>query len=394
MRNLRKIKIYILIFLLIITSFSFYIRNISLTHKNNIHVFIDCATGPMLLQAIEIISMPKSIKKIVAWNPFPHQIDNKKYNIEFLKYSKGDGWFGYAMHDALYARMREIVSNNPHVTFTFHTNIFHSRLFLNKIEEFKNYINKIHLYEDGIGNTIASRRNELEKYSFDKNTQPTDKWRLDWPYFLHLKYPTVYHFAFVDDIKNTFPKLNKLIANATILEINIEKSKKNLSKRQKQGLAHLYGIDFDKYNQLFRKSPKMLSKKGVLLLGSRPQHSNHGDYIKELNLYAQLISNDNYVYFFKPHPNPSGNRFANDLKKSFPNLEIVNSSIPAELFYILDLEPDYISGYSSSVFISIPQKQFMHYIKRNNDTYLPFLLQKGIIKPEQILDQHLSATDL
>ena len=399
MRIFKLLVICVLIFIMIL---SHYIRTtkeneLKIQQNKPIHIFIDCATGPMLQQIIHMLNLPKDEKKIVGYIHFNQNpsFNAEKYNIHFLNIPNTPGkWTGYELIDQAYFKINTILNQNTNAQFIIHTNLHHSRNFLSKLSTIpiKN-IKMVHLYEDGIGNHVASRFEQLNKYNFNLQEHKPNNFDYDWPYFLHLKYNVTYHFAFVEDIKSDFKKLYNLVKTATIEETNLYQLKKTLSDDIKKDLAQFYKLNLTFWEILFKNPKYNQGKKKVILLGSRPM--SNLNYESELNLYKELISKGDYYYFFKPHPHHSALRFAQDLKKEIKDFVVIPNEVPIELFYLIDLEPDYIAGYSSSVFLSLPKNEFLYYIKRSHDdVYLPFLLKKGIISPDKVIDKHLPPQDL
>ena len=386
-----RLILLILISLIILLTSSMIVFKQNQSDNNKVHVFIDCATGPILLQAVHLIQLPKNEKKLVAWHPFPSHpsFDSKKYNVEFIEWTQTNEWYGYSMLRELEKRIAEILKKNPKTKLVIHTDLVHTREFFFRLFTIpKKNIEMLHLYEDGIGNTAATNKHRLEQFSLDRNNPPTNPSTLDYPYFYHLKYPVTYHLAFIDEIKSNFPKMVNVLKDANLEEIDLHQLKTKLSKQDQQALIDLYNIDIKLYERLFKTIPSQLNKPSLALLISRPMGTQE-EFDKELEVYKDIMEKDDYFYIFKPHPHMNSYKYVTQLQNTFDTYGIIENHYPIELFYLIDMEPDWIAGFSSSVFYSLPKKSFPFYIERVNDSYLPFLLKKGIIKKEQVINYHL-----
>ncbi len=387
-KMLKKILSYGFVFFL---SYMIAFVVYDITAEKRVHIFMDCATGPILLQSTRIMQLPKTEPKLVAWGTFtkPLHFNAKKYSIKFLSKNETN-LTPYEIEKNVYKIIIKLVKEVPDIQLVIHTNIFHSRTFLQNLHNIpKKNIKMIHLYEDGVGNVAASRQEALRQLTLDRANPPKDRWNLSWPYFLHLNYPVTYHLAFWEDIQNDFPEMAALLKGATISEINFNKIKQMLSSNDKKNLAALYNIDKSIFKNVFINTPHEKTKKSVLLLGSRPIGLSAKELSKELSVYEDAIQKGDYIYIFKPHPNAGGLKISRALQKKFKDLIVLNNQIPTEIFFLLDIGPDYIAGFSSSVFLSLPEYPFLFYIQRKEDVYLPFLLKKGIIHPDQVINRHL-----
>lgn len=381
--------LYFLIICLILTTTGpwLYLRYLSnQISPPPIHVFIECATGPTLVQTVALIHLPENIQKIVAFNTlrgFEKASLAQKFNVIPIKFSDVPYKDILPMMTArTIDLMKQKLADNPRIRFVIHTNLFHhERLLTPLLQQIpaKN-IERIHLYEDGFGNTIASRKIPLLA-SLALNKKPTIP-DLSTPYYMHSRYPTTYHIAYKDLINTDkdFRKLKKILYNADVRDVDFYKIKETLSTRDKQNLAEIFDLDISWHQNVLKPQN---NKKTLILIGPRPLDETQEKNL--LKLYAKLLSDRQYNYIFKPHPSQFSDPLTQNLKEIKPDLKVIDRSIPLELLFFLDIMPDYIAGYSSSIFLTLPREKFLYYIERPFDTYLPFLIKHHIILPAQII---------
>lgn len=378
-------KIYLIIFCVFFTQA--YTPSLP---KPQLHVFLDAASSPVLLQMIEFIRLPIEDKKIIAWDRNRHlskYIKLSDFNAEEISYYLP----GKNQYDTLWTQVLEKINQelqeNPDTEITIYTNLYHVDILLfrllNKIPH-KN-IRHIHLYEDGHGNTIASRFNQVSTYKTDLKSKPKKFKSKNDGYYLGLFFPTTFHLGFKNQIK-TNKKLQDLYRLMTsgmgsVQDVDFKKIKEHLSTQEKKLLATVLGFNPEKYkNQLL----KYKGKTAIYL--SSPAFFKE-DYLKEIEIFKKIYSIAPNLIYLKPHPYSSSENMTKILRNEYPNLIIYPSRIPIEAFYLTDTLPDYIMGYGSSAFLSLPREKILFYIKRTQtESYFPFLIRSGLIKKNQAFD--------
>ena len=348
-----------------------------------LHVYMDTATGPAFLQMIDFIKRPKT-KKIIAWYFFQEissRINLESFNAIEINYYQTS--FRKRLDMLLNQTLKEInqaLTENPNTRLVFHTNVYYAGYLLNPLLEHlnKTKVKHIYLYEDGYGNTAGSKK--LLYTDFNPLKIPDNIWNETYAFYMHQRYPTTYNIAFAKDIFQD-PQLQNLtnFIGPYIKNVDFNEIIKNLTLDEKQVLANLVGFPQQKWHEKF----KNCSRPNVILLGPHPQ--NETEQKRQIKLFSDILSNTDYCWFFKPHPSPFAQNFTNELKKRFPKLEIIDASIPAEIFLLTDTMPDFIAGYSSSVFYAMPKEKILFYISRPHDTYLDLLLKKEIVSAEKII---------
>ncbi len=379
-----KIKYVVLSIICLISLGSFYFteRLTQTVEENVVYIFADVATGSTILEMAQFVQLPQSSRKFVAWGSYPNLGDKlQTHNAVQIPFTTTPyNQLVFSIQAGLKKTVQQLLVANPNTQFVFHTNMFHARTLLFPILKKipKEQIKHIYLYEDGYGNTVASLKERILQHVTPE--RPHSVWDIAYPYYTHFTYPTTYYLAYPEEIRQNaeFKQLANILRNADVQPVDFYEIKANLTRKQKSVLKHLLDFNDAYFRDLLQKS----GKKTVILLGGRPMNSKERQAFQVLN--EKILANSSYTFIFKPHPHPASESLAEELKKKHKDLAIIPRSIPMEAFLLFDVVPDYIAGYSSSVFLTF-NTNFIMYIKRPNDTYLPFLLKKGIIKPFDVI---------
>lgn len=380
-------KKYILLFIVCLI-FSFGMKTLydMQKYKNDLYVFVDVDTGPALLEMVDFIKSPAAVRKIVAWAPvrgLGKRIDLEVFNAREIEYNPqpNEEYYYYIMN-RLTEELTRQVKNNPDIQITLYTNLDYIGDLLSNLRRVisDGNIKHIHLYENSFGQTVAKRKDEILKHVFLKGP-PLKKTHPASAFYTHEVFPTTYYLGFMDIISKTpeFKGFMSLINDAEVKNVNYQKIAKSLSRSDKKKLAKLLNINPLEYQKAYRSS----NKKTAFLIGSKPLNKKETD--AQIFVLSELIHANDYQWFFKPYPHPSSITITKRLKKMFPDIMVIPNEIPVEAFLFLDILPDYVGGYSSSVFFTLDKSLFLFYIKRPKDTYLPFLLEQGILDPSQTL---------
>lgn len=378
-------KKYILLFCACLV-LSFGIKKLYDAHKykNDLYVFADFGAGPGLLEMVDFIKAPTQVRKLVAWAPWhglKHRANLDDFNAREIDFNARTGEeYYYHIMNKLAEELASEVKANPDLQITLYTNtdyIGNTLANLRRVISDGN-IKHIHLYESGFGQTVAWRKNEILKHTFLKGP-PKRPEHPAAPYYTHEIFPTTYYIGYYDTIRKNhdFKNFKKLMDNAKVKNVNYKKIAKSLGYFDRKKLALLLDIDINAYKKAYKTSPK----KTAFLIGPKPLGVRETE--AQIFILGELMEANDYKWFFKPHPHPSSRIITDRLKKRFPDLEIIPPQIPIEAFLFLDILPDYVGGYSSSVFFTLDKSLFLFYIKRPHDTYLPFLLEQGILQRSQ-----------
>lgn len=368
-----------------------------------IHVFYETyATNPALTQMVEFAKLPKDTKKIIAWHRFPKRrdiIDLSEYNATEADIIAKEGYYGRNTKIML-AYIKKVAEENPKASFVFHANFSHMPVSLFPIlKELPSYkIKRIHLYEDGYGElfkrpTIYYNTAGLSDKEIIKNIKDVIAGRGQWNDIYTLKvhklYPVTYHFLgvnYFDKYEQLKPVLS-MLKDMDIENINFDLYRRTLTEEQKQVVMRLAGFDYETF------APLMKNKKTVVFTMGL-HFKNMKRYNAEQNFLRQLKSNqldamknaEEYVWFYKPHPSFTTKDFREEMKKNFPDMIEIPAQIPYEVLILAGLKPTKTAGFGSSLYYSLNADDVLVYLRRLRDTYLPFLIEVGKLRPEQVLN--------
>lgn len=370
--------------------------------KQEIHVFAEVyATNPALSHMIEFARLPQKTPKIIAWHRFPNRknvLDLSAYNTIEVDVPAAEGYYSQGINIVL-EFVSEIAKEYPHTVFVIHSNFSHIPVavkpFIQSIP--KERIKGIHLYEDGYGEILKWGKDlDKEIYRTITGTETQDaldgkiKWEAYHLFgFRHL-YPTYYHFLNAD-LMPKIPHLQKLheILKNNLTSINFNRLAQELTDEQKQIVYKLSGFDYEKF------APKIKGKKTFVFVtgfhfGNEFMMTSEERFLKELHEgHFDILKNpQDYTWFYKPHPSYSAENMRNRMNKAFPNIQEIPAQIPFEVLILAGLKPTLTAGFSSSLFYSLNSRDVLYYVRRHGDNYLPFLLDNGQLKPEQVVNYH------
>lgn len=137
-----------------------------------------------------------------------------------------------------------------------------------------------------------------------------------------------------------------------IEERNFANPLKAMTDEEKTALKSLYNFN----NEMFESADEQ-GKKAMMILGSWANPENEPDFNDYVNLVKAFYGEDEFVYYYKGHPNtPTSNYPDKQAQLEELGLIDVESSINAEL--ILFFYPDiYMCGYNSSTFMSVESEE-------------------------------------
>ena len=357
--------------------------------KPKIHIYIDWATTPALLQMTDFVKQPQRDKKFIFWRRFPNLTE--RVNLAELNAVQIDLPQSEEKNNICYQivenSIQTIYEQNPDTDYVIHTNLWWNELLIPILRIIpKEHIKHLHIYEDGVSNIVHSRKHLTiaiqPDYDYASDLQHILNNQKEYSHHydltFHTLYPTTYYFGFVDYAKNNedFYLFMNFIGTADIQEINYEKIAKKLSDKQKQQIFELVGFDIKDYK-------KQIENKPVDFFLLRGAFSSIDEQIKTV---PTLFKNDkNRVLVLKEHPNLNNRIIAKKIQEKIPNSIIFPKHIPFEVLILADLMPDTVSGYTTSVFFTVPKEKIKYFITSNHDSYLPFLKELNIITDEQVI---------
>lgn len=358
--------------------------------KTKVHIYIDYATTPALLQMADFVKQPTKDKKFIFWRRFPNlnkRVKLSDFNAVQIDLPASEGKNNICW-DIVVNSIQSIYHHNPDADYIIHSNLWWNELLVPILRIIpKERIKHIHIYEDGVSNVTHSRKHYTTSikrghdYATDLQNilNNTQKYSHHYDFSFHTLYPTTYHLGFVDYLLNhdEFNIFRDFLSSANIAEINYHKIAKTLSDKQKQHLFDLVGFDANNYK-------KQISGKSVDFFLLRAAFSSVDEQVRTV---SHLFKNydKNRVLVLKEHPNLSARAIAKKIQSDIPNSIIFPKHIPFEVLILADLMPDTISGYTTSVFFVIPKEKIKYFITSNRDSYLPFLKELNIITDAQII---------
>ncbi len=358
-------KIYLKILLILIVCF--VVLHLS-NKKQQLHIYLDPATTPTLLQMVDFIQKPTKDFKIISWNRFDHYIKNKEnfQNTFFIPVDKN-----YISEDSyFFFQIKKLLKKNPNTDIHLHFNLTHPTAyhFLVNHPLIKNKIKSVHIYEDASGHIFR-----------DENVSFFPKSPIPKPFFYHWGNPN--KICAPDFSSDSCKNFNTIKLYTIPIQIDFKKLTKSLSESDKKKIFDLAGFDYEKMNQLLnKKNPHFY------ILGYNWRSSFYGAQLSALKELCNSKTNKNITWFYKNHPN---NKFVpthRTLQHLCPNIEPIDAHIPFELLLIGGFKNIKVSGYSSSLFFNQEKENISNYMLRENDPYIQILTKAKSLKEDQIWD--------
>lgn len=361
-----------------------------------IHIFMDVATTPSLLQMVEYIKTPKEDLKIISWRRFQgydKSIDFDKENtIEIIFSNRETGIHLNGNYVA--SKVHEIYKRFPNALYTIHANDKHFYVHGVQLLSFipKKQIEMIHLYEDGNATKFRYYRDEKEfeipSVEDLKQQIIAEEKKSYYPYDLVLShlYPVTYHVFFLNKMReqNSHERYLKAVSKGILINVDYAEIGKNLSDTDRKKLFRLAGFDYDQLNTLFSK------KKNIVI--TLPYLKKDSETFQSMTRVIgflmidgfNIINPDDYTFFYKPHPSLSNYEGNKTLSTLFPEMVFLPRRLPYELLILGNLNVNYVVGTLSSLFFTLKPNQILKWFFEKN--YYPPLLYSKIITDEQEID--------
>ncbi|MBR2137352.1 MAG: hypothetical protein IJ852_05285 [Alphaproteobacteria bacterium] len=323
------------------------------------HVYIDLASTPSLMQAVNAVQMPEQDYKLLLLKRFHSRFSEalKKHRIKVI----GAPQLGNRDYD----EFAQIIDENlirfylkhPKAQYHIHLNAFHTMRSGHVFDIIPpKQIKSIHLYEDSYGRTLWDQ-DILEEF-----------------FVQFLKAPVFLHIGLKSQAASHRIK-EKYIIQKTWRQMEAE-----LTDAQKTLIAQIIGIDIAQMNIMFKDKP-------VAVFFDDPALT-----AEESRKFLQKLSENKEIkkihWLYKNHPRRGDVGDSYEILRQFVGkAEIIPSKIPFEAFYLLGMKTDFAAGYGSSVFFSFDKGQILGYIKRKFwEAYLNPLLELGILSADKIYD--------
>lgn len=395
-------KSLFLIFIFIV-SFQAGFKGWQILYKPRIvHIYLDIATVPSLLQMVDYVNRPVKDKKYIAWRRFPDRakyFNLANYNTEQINLPQTESHYK-AVYQATQEAILQIIATNPDKRYIIHANLRHPRFTLESALKYipPEKIQAIHLYEDGLGNLLSVWRNyATSSYNWtdtcvrnikDFQKGDIDSLRPQDVFCLYKLYPTTYHISFVDEMKkqDAFNDFFYNITDERIVPIDFNKIANELPDEKKKMLFTLVGFNEKKYREIIQGKRTVFYTQGWL-----QEQADNLLVVKIFNALKKnelndLMNNSNTLLFFKAHPATAAKTMQNELLADNPKAIFFPRSIPMEILIIAGLTPDYLLGYSSTIFFSFPNDKILYYLTMAGDKNIDLLQKLKIITPEKIIN--------
>lgn len=355
-----------------------------------IHIYMDMATTPALLQMTDFINQPAQDKKIIAWRRYPNRnkyVDLKSQNTEQIDLPESEVLNVQTMHK-INEFITRLYKENPNSDYIIHSNIWWGQLLVPVLRIIpKERIKHLCLYEDGLSNTAFSRITYTNRQS-NQTTYAGDlreaiagekPYHHNMMFSFHKIYPTTYYISFLDYMKGDaqFNDFLAYLKGSDIEPIDINEIARTLTDSQKEKLYALLNFDRAAYE-------KQIKGKKVDFFALRGIFSTQAEQVRTVtHLYKNRP--DDRVLVIKEHPYLKKDTMAENIQKMLPNVVVFPREQPFEILLFANLMPDTVSGYPSSIFFSVPDDKILYYVTTTRDSYLNFLKILNKIPDEKII---------
>ena len=362
-------------FCLFLGSFPAIKNNLYCLQPRKIHIFIDYATTPTLLQMIEFIKLPSQDIKIIAWDRYKNRRPlTKGIQLNVTEWTLPLPFDGHVKF--IQDELKKIMNRYVKPRFYLHLNYKHigwggytilQALPLTKVKE-------LHLYEDGMGTFIrdyhkASSDTIVESIqTYIKDNQMEEKSVL---YFYDSPYLNILPYLYPTYLHAMWNERTPPLTGATLVSVDFAALKKKLSDTEKEKLFHLF-----QFNPLDYKKQLQNKKMGIYLYDGFDS-SDRENAVSTLK--SDLLKMNNVVWFSKQHPRVHG---TNEKTKGF--IPIGETFIPLEAFLLSDLPLQYVAGEGSSAFYSVPPEMVVGYVPNPRHFYVQHLLNLKVLTSDKI----------
>lgn len=325
------------------------------------------ATSPVVWESVELIKSPPDELKIFFFHRYPRRekhLDLKAMNAIEIPLTPDEG-FWTASISAFIKEVKKILKQYPeNIPIEVYSNLNQTRFFLLPLlfEIDSKRIERIHLYEDGSCNMLAADYTALQKLNpspdiikniIETKGKPTIGDNIDLKAAVSKLAPATYHLCRADTIKND-PKLKNFvqyIGEKNIVTTDLFTEKKRLRARERSKLARFFNIK----PQLLEKTS---SRQKTIVITTGCFFDNQEFLQSEIENF-QPIKSFNARILLKCHPSYSAQAECRAIQKAFPNWENINAYTPLEALFLAGLDPDYVGGYSSSLYFLIPPEKIL-----------------------------------
>ncbi len=361
-------------------------------HIRKIKVFFEVyATSPVLWESVEFIKAAheKNELKVFFFHRYPNRariFDLSKINAVEVNLAASEGLWGY--HSASFIKtLKRIADRYPKAQFEVYSNINQTRYFLLRlIKELPSRIEHIHLYEDGACNVIGNEYGFWMRFkpdvkilrNFEKNPNFFSEIKNEdvafWKASIGKLVPATYHLCRADEIikDKKLKTFVNWIGRKNIKNISLKSEAARLAPHEKKLLEHFFEIDSVTVQALSTPQKKVFLTAGYFF-------GNEKSVNQEISVFS-FFKNIPARVFLKCHPSYSAKKECHLLQKALPKYDTLNSQIPVEAFFLTGHEPDWVGGFTSSLYFLIPPEKIL-FIR--GSLYMKRLMELGIVTPRQ-----------
>ncbi len=394
---------------LIVLGVDGYILQRSLKKPTTVHLYFDLASTASLLQMIDFLQADPKDPKFFAWRRYPErskQLNMNELNALEIKLPTnlshmGDNKAENMNNDDRIAITRTIVwitQQYPEAQYIIHLNRKHFNIAGTNIFQAIPFdrIKRLHLYEDGHGETAALPPQKLMQIINNADIEAVKKYirrqkQHIWGYWeaflLQQIVPVTYHLGGYGHLQSNpdAAALHTYLSQAEIIDVSFDTLKETLSPEVKERLYRLLDVDTTVFDELCRP-------KTILFTLSAPKKQKIFDAqiniitaLKEGKLFPEIDSS--WQFFYKEHPWLTKNKISKRINEKHPEIKALQKQMPLEVLIIADALPEKIIGYSSSLFYSLTPERILAYIPAlKREAYLDTLIKRNLVSQENIIN--------
>lgn len=353
---------------IIFTILSFY----PLLKQPVIRIYHDEATVPSLTQMVHILKENPKDAKFIAWKRFAHPNQDVLSQIN-AQASDFDSTL------TIEEQAETFIKKHPFSRIQVYYNISHPTMRA-MVESHKLWRKRVsyNIYDDSPALIWINKDND---YVFDRII-----YRPNGAKNYSLAPRATFYFYKMDILKSPHcdnvkrcKELKTMLNHKKVVSLDVKTIAQELSPQEKEKLYLLLGVDREKLQQTLSHRPF-----GVYVLGTNWLSMD----LQQFALLEKLCQTTTDVqWFYKAHPNLfMPQHLLDGLKQTCPNLQELDARMPFEVLFFLDLTPDIVAGFSSSLFFELDKKDIAFYLPRHEgEIYLNFLKELNILDDSQVI---------
>ena len=330
----------------------------SATPPETVHIYIDLASTPALLQMVDAVSQPAHEPKLFMWkrffalapdDPILTSLNAEWADAKFLGEHNYDKFIAFSD-----TAVQTFYHKHPDARYIVHLNLsaypWSGHVF-DIIPPAQ--IATVHLYEDSAARTLWD----------------PISWQV-YDAFVRTYGPALAHVAFYDDLVQIAPN--------NIVRYDFQDLATRLSPHQKRMILHLAGL-----TDAFLKQTTDITTALVFIDDPILKQSEATDFLEHTN---RTIPLKDLTCLYKSHPRtPAPGENLNLLRQYCGRVVVIPNAVPLEALLFSDIPIRYVTGYGSSIFFSFRADQILGYIaRRGYEPYISVLKHLGLLTSDRI----------